>query len=371
MNQKLPKPMLDAMAREATPADHPSANLLAAFVEQTLTDGEKRLIIEHLARCGECREIVFLASEAAAADRPSVAENARWRWTSRWRWAVPVAAVFVLAAGYLVWQRPVATPAGPEMASRRAAEEARPPSEPLQGVTAAQPSPAAAAPSAPGPPPVAKPRPTTAPAATASVKKAKHESAGVLARNAAAPTTVEGEDLRTRPALPKAAREAPGVAIGGPIANPAPAAPKANGFAATTGEAGRHFDAAGSLSLSVNRPVAGVARTVHPGWRVTLQGHLEHLTPEGWSRVLTEQASVFRVVGVIGSDVWAGGNGGVLFHSGDGGVHWNNVTVAGLGGTETAAIVSIRFDDSQHGVVVTDTGASYATSDGGTTWTKQ
>jgi len=69
--------------------------------------------------------------------------------------------------------------------------------------------------------------------------------------------------------------------------------------------------------------------------------------------------------------VWAGGNDGMLFHSGDGGVHWNRLSIPSASGTETVTIVSIRFDDVQHGVVVADTGASYSTTDAGVTWTKQ
>ena len=62
MNENIPKPILDALAREATPADHPSADVLAAFVEHALGEAEKQSVTDHLARCGECREIVFLAS---------------------------------------------------------------------------------------------------------------------------------------------------------------------------------------------------------------------------------------------------------------------------------------------------------------------
>ena len=92
---------------------------------------------------------------------------------------------------------------------------------------------------------------------------------------------------------------------------------------------------------------------------------------DGWSRVLADQASVFRGVSVMGSDVWAGGNDGALFHFGDGGVNWHKVPIENASSGERAAIVSIRFDDSQHGMVITDSGTSYSTTDGGVTWTQQ
>jgi photosystem II stability/assembly factor-like uncharacterized protein len=76
-------------------------------------------------------------------------------------------------------------------------------------------------------------------------------------------------------------------------------------------------------------------------------------------------------VAVIGSDVWAGGNGGALFHSSDGGEHWGRVSLDANSKVETGAIVSIRFDDVQHGTVASDSGTRWTTTDGGVTWKTQ
>ena len=65
MNQNLPKPMLEGLGRQPLPADHPSADLLTAFAENALAGDEYRRTADHLSRCGECREILFLASSAA------------------------------------------------------------------------------------------------------------------------------------------------------------------------------------------------------------------------------------------------------------------------------------------------------------------
>jgi hypothetical protein len=364
MNQKIPKPMLDTLARGATPAEHPSADVLAAFVERALVEGEKRLVTDHIAQCAECREVVFLASDAiepAVTNEPSVAAKPRWQWRSRWVWAIPVAAMFLVGAGYLVRQSYVA--AEKEMASARVPEKGSGPPAPSPEVTPAQPSPAAAAPSA-----MAKARPRTAPATTALSQRSQPSSGNVNAMNTPAPAESETERAKLTP--PKPSPQAPLMAIGGAMAGAAPAAaPRGNSFAPTTGEADRQFPA-DSLSLSVNRALVAAVRTAHPGWRITEQGHLEHLIPDGWSRVLSEQTSAFRVVCVMGNNVWAGGNNGMLFHSGDGGVHWNKVFVASASGGEMPAIVSIRFDDAQHGVVIADTGAKYSTADGGGTWTQ-
>lgn len=386
MNEKIPKPMLNALAREAAPADHPSADVLAAFVEYALAESEKQSVTDHLARCEECREIVFLTRDAteeevqepagklvaaalgeqdhpvveqavASIQRPVAAAKPRWRSTNRWIWAVPVAAMFLLGAGYLLRKSYVAKPAEREIASKTVPEEA-----PRKQSPEATPAP---------PAPAAKARPKMAPVTTPAAQKAPTVNPDVVAMNSAAPAPAGRATAHAKSAPPQPSPETPVIAIGGAVAGTAPTPPRANGFAPTTGETDRQYRAADSLNLSVNRALAGAVRTAHPGWRVTLQGHLEHLMSEGWSRVLADQTSAFRAVSVIGNEVWAGGNDGMLFHSGDGGVQWNRLSIPSASDTETVTIVSIRFDDTQHGVVVADTGASYSTTDGGVTWTKQ
>ena len=80
---------------------HPDANLLAAFLERTLTERERTQVLSHLAECAECREIAALTLPAAA----EAAEPARAPVGSGWsvrpilRWGALAAA---LAAVVLV-----------------------------------------------------------------------------------------------------------------------------------------------------------------------------------------------------------------------------------------------------------------------------
>ncbi len=101
-------------------------------MERTLTPLESEAVVHHLAQCVECREIVFLASEAAEdvesdekfvaaaapsrvaampvyadALHPALAPTSpprprRPRWPVRLRWAASIAAVAVVVTGGLV-----------------------------------------------------------------------------------------------------------------------------------------------------------------------------------------------------------------------------------------------------------------------------
>jgi len=377
MNQELPKPMLDGLARETTPAEHPSPDVLSSFVEHTLAGEENWRVTDHLARCRECRDIVFLASSAT--EEP-IADKQDWaaaavprnspvlpadvkgrRWVSQLAWALPIAAILFLVAGILVRQRFMAVQPAPQLASKMASKElGQPPAQPPH-VTERQPSAEFAAPRSAG-----KTQTTTARAV-----RVPPQSLDTFAVNSKGPIESVAGSTPAKTSPPNAIHEPATITIGGPATTGAPAAPFVNSFAAgEAGQAGAQPATADKLQLAPQLAVRS-ARAIHPHWRVTAEGHLERSTPDGWSRALANQATTFRVVSVIGDDVWAGGNSGALFRSSDGGRQWKKVSLATPSGAEPATIVSIQFDDAQHGVVITEDGSRYTTSDGGMTWTRQ
>ena len=66
---------------------HPDADSLNAFVEQVSPAAERQEILAHLALCGSCREVVFLAQQAAGAEadaRVVVASSEQSRSWRRW-----------------------------------------------------------------------------------------------------------------------------------------------------------------------------------------------------------------------------------------------------------------------------------------------
>jgi hypothetical protein len=79
---------------------HPDAESLNAFAEQTLAATEREQVLAHLAACSRCRQVIFLAQQAAAdaedparvpASRPT-SQPAAWFWNWRFAW-VPAAAM--------------------------------------------------------------------------------------------------------------------------------------------------------------------------------------------------------------------------------------------------------------------------------------
>jgi hypothetical protein len=102
--QNVPKFVLQRL-RQTTPVaeSHPDADLLTAFAEQALAGRERLLVMEHLARCGDCRDVVALAlpvSEIASEPVSVDIGGLGWRWFSRpvLRWGALAAGILAVAS---------------------------------------------------------------------------------------------------------------------------------------------------------------------------------------------------------------------------------------------------------------------------------
>ncbi len=422
MSNGIPKSARDLLAKQTADA-HLSSDLLNAYAEHALTDAEKNQVTLHLASCADCREVVFLASAAAEEElapalvaapaprqvrQPAVAasqaepiqgcavlEPRRKPPTLWWKWALPLTAVVVLGAAALVeWNRSFDSFA-PEVASIRRA--------PVQPPTTATPP--------------APQNPAASPASPAGNETPSRSSDVLLNQPAVAdkaklqPTNridaAEQAQL-TKPA--KAQREQ--LALQAPLASKIES-PQSNALAATVASAPPAFAkpaAAQPPSTSQTAEVtsaaplvqadnadAGAARDLktqataksltgdqlgalttlemerNPApaktrWRISRDGHVEHTVgPSTWERVMAAEPVTFRVVATVGNNVWAGGSDGALFHSSDAGKHWDRVGLA----DEQGAITSIHFSTAQQGSLTSDSGATWTTTDGGETWSKQ
>ena len=118
---------------------HPDADVLTAFAEQALSASERDGVLEHLARCGDCRELLALAlppADIVAAPIAATAAGKAMVWNVAWptlRWAALAAGVAVAAAVLLVHpgqlnqvalpsaNRTAVAPSGPQIATSPAA----------------------------------------------------------------------------------------------------------------------------------------------------------------------------------------------------------------------------------------------------------
>lgn len=358
MNPELPKPVRNALASQPAGESHPSADLLSAFAEHTLTTGETHHIADHLATCAECRDVVFLASadEAAAPEQAAIpVGRPRSAWMPRMAWIMSGAAVFAIAGGILIqqWRQrdnssrevaqvaPIASPQAPSVAEPEVAERAAP------AASAKEPA-------------------TEAPSKALKVVSPpqRHEEA-VRASKAAPPPAMEAPPMTSSP-LAAGAVSSPGNVIGEASNSLRLPSPTQNSFAERQDQTVQ-FAPPGQASAASNH---ALLRMSGKTWRVTSEGQLEHLLPSGWTGVLTDRATKFQVVSEAPNGIWAGGTQGELFHSEDGGQHWTAVALPIPSNSTGALIISIHFADLHRGTILTP-GAIYTTSDGGKNWTKQ
>ncbi len=111
---------------------HPDAESLNAFAEQALVDRERAEIVEHLAVCSRCRQVVYLAQEAVVEMEPAVAAAAsratapREPWYRNWRFAwVPVGAMaMVVTLAYVIHIRRMETSAEMAKVTNQASQQA-------------------------------------------------------------------------------------------------------------------------------------------------------------------------------------------------------------------------------------------------------
>ncbi len=80
-------------------AEHPDADVLTAFAEHSLPGRERDGVLEHLARCGDCREIVALSLPAVEIAETVVRPAARgWLTWPVLRWGFAAAGVVAIAS---------------------------------------------------------------------------------------------------------------------------------------------------------------------------------------------------------------------------------------------------------------------------------
>lgn len=457
-------------------ATHPDPDVLTAFAEQSLLERERATVLEHLSRCGDCRDIVALALPASETLEPVVRKSHGFRvaWPA-FRWAFASAGLVAIAFfGVLQFQRHAKTPMMAYQAQTPSDSEAR------------RETPAVPAPQSQ---PEESNKFQDRLSASASAGKPEslntRASGAVIARDkvpvAAMTPGVVGGRLKPLPHGPlqssplqsnqwQQQQGANNVAqVPAPVltanatakAQPAPAAPSspADVRVAVSSEAAQvqsppaPTPAQSDFALIVKNeppqpPPGGQAETkvdrakpaltvtpektiadsdqvatqgrsmkaliarAGPRWSISSQGSLQRSFDQGvtWQKVNPDGAStrydaagatslevaapsrakdakekdstkalkkgqpgaqLFRTVVANGSEVWAGGGSGLLYHSSDSGAHWTRIVPSSAGTFLTGDILSMDFPDPQHGRISTSTGETWSTTDSGQTWQKQ
>jgi hypothetical protein len=486
--QDVPKIVRERLHAATPVANHPDADALTAFAERSLTERERSVLLEHLAHCGDCRDIVALALPAIEPVETATTAPARgWLSWPVLRWGFAAAGIVAIASlGIVQYQKrpekmaaysPARVDVAANESAKRGGNQAAYEAKDQLSVPPASSGMAKKAENLQPPPPSAlvdseaandstsydkkstvrqiAPRPyvpqpqseshhRAAPALGGSLPHgprlanqyqqqntvqnqastpasdspfAKQQAAGDLSAGMRVPAASEAVEVESQtaqletngrnldtaqikdlPAAPKPADEeddsarigkakpvvagqtASGGAQAAPAGVPAPAPPQAVGglLLTSSGPVPRWtISSTGSLQRSFDQGITWQVVDVNAD-----PAHLVDATSvqisEKTSRAKSKEARLkrdtsaptFRVVAASGTDVWAGGSGGALYHSPDAGNHWTRVTPTSSGAALAGDIVSLEFPDKQHGKVSTSTGEIWTTSDAGQTWQK-
>jgi Carboxypeptidase regulatory-like domain/Photosynthesis system II assembly factor YCF48/Putative zinc-finger len=159
-------------------------------------------------------------------------------------------------------------------------------------------------------------------------------------------------------------------------------APQAESAAASTTRAG---DTAGNKIADAKRETDASAEhqtrrdttlfriMASARWTISPEGKVQRSFDQGksWQDVAVASGTKFRAVSALGLETWAGGDGGALYHSSDGGVIWMRVKPSFNGNELTSDIARVEFANVQHGKLTTNNHEVWTTSDAGLTWRKQ
>ena len=299
-------------SRQNQTTDHPDANLLLAFAEGELSGPERAATLAHLADCPVCREVLSVSTGTAAGESPeSVSSKASPVW---WAWRLAASAAVICLIAVTVSRLPLFRSAPPNAPS-------------FKPVTPIVPVPVAPVPPAPK-----------------IVQPEKPKPKALLKR---APTRLQPEPL---PAIRPQSSE-----VSAPAASQDFLAPNSM-FSAGSRAASIRMQRSSSEILWSLGEAAG-------------RGAVRKSEDDGrtWRTISVDPAAPLYALSANGTDVWAGGSAGKLFHSPDGGLTWTPVPVAddntSLSGTITG--IDARAPNI---TLKTDSGATWISVDGGKTW---
>ncbi len=406
--EALPKIVRQRLQSRVKPGVHPHADLLTAFAEKMLTEREGTRVLEHLSRCEDCREVVFLAAPqqmpVQAGERVPVSVG--WLSWPVLRWGAALACVVVVGTAITLHQQSqnrlafrdsekavsekTQSPA-PNTAPPETERKTTPNSVPLgevgdkiarsKDVDKLQ----------------ARSEPTTRPSRNAMTaiprlpmqfdrsRQINGNETGANGAISAGAALDENQPVASAPAmmakganLAAQAENSQKQAVTGrdtvnvSAASETAVVESANAALAKTKDAsnatGREF----AYSAKKLDSASNVSTTVAPRWMLTSGGVLQRSWDDGktWEPVSVVNKVSFQTLASVAAEVWVGGASGILYHSSDAGLHWSQVMPQANGESLTAGIVRIEFSDAQNGKLTTVNGEIWTPSDAGKTWQK-
>jgi len=380
--RKLPQSVLKQLRGTLPESElHPDSDLLTAFVENSLLVQERAPVIDHLARCKDCRDVLAMAASAIEVPNqtrtlpaPRFAHSPWFVWPA-FRWAA-------LAAGILIITSVGILQYGHNRPTRQVASNSLPNEIPVSSQSGASAYPAEQRPlqdkasDARGKASEAQKVPTAAKRrdlrdAPGSGQEVEFERKSAAVQSLEAPANKRpnspspGEILATDVATAQTqlAQNQSVASLSGPSVNPDIVKAK-NPVSNQSGQ-------------SLTAPLPQSQQPISPSnFRWAINGGALQRSGDGgrvWETVNpgAGSATQFLAIAVNGVEVWAGGSGNSLYHSADDGAHWTRVTPSSEGTSMTGNVIGIQFSDAQHGKITTSSSEIWLTSDAGRTWIKQ
>ena len=400
---------------------HPEADVLTAFAEQTLSQGEREGLLEHLALCADCREVVALALPALdltvtpaetenEAIRTPVPDRVRNNWLA---WAN-------LHWGHLSWAALAAGIAVAVLVVRPGLDHLGKPHQPVTAV-ANQPTAPTGAPASPAQIAAGSSPESSVPEKLRPEKgvEAKTRTAGAKSKSSSDrldattpspqpwPRTLIANNGKRAPTAGKIAARAPeaqsstteSIAIARDevaVATP----PSVNNFMINGAEAppiekakpalqdsdvvhGKQLASTASTIAGAPARVASQARVAafaappaiatnqNASWTISA-GVLQRSLDGGQSWQTAVRADhVLLCYASRGQEIWAGGQAGTLLHSTDGGTTWSAVIFSFKGHPLSSDITHIEVQAPPEIVLATSNHETWNSADGGKSWEKK
>ena len=402
-------------AQQQAASAHPDADMLNAFMEDALAAGERSSVLDHLARCPTCREVVAISGslpdEATVVPAPTEPVRKRlWNWGTV-RWAAPAVAVVVIGAAVLLRvgtgdvERPATTTVQEKVQQQPPAldESETLQDEPQKLVPQEAKKEGALARGRVQTKTKSDVRAYDAFAKQQEFVPSKDDRNNKPATDQVGPmggalasqsrVVVDKLELSAKPAETRAvspatpppaqvARQSQELSSANTVEVDSPASPMTTEALAASKETDRRKSVvaraaapsprsdgafpAGNASNSYRYEQSISTPKIVVGWRVSQGRLMKTYDRNAWNNVVFPEASEITTYSAVGPHVWAGGKKGQLYHSIDSGETWSRVLLGTPASQED--IRGIEFKDINSGTITTATGTTWKTTDAGRTW---